>query len=517
MTRFSFNYKTASGVASLVLEKCAETFFKQFKLLGNSVQETTTGKNLFDINAIESGADIKIIESGVEVISNEAYPRAKMNNQDFLMNAIKNSKTKKLVINFKECGNAINFIRITANVKKGELISEVYTDTRNVSLPINTTDITEIIDITFEVFWKGNSPVIGQGWVKGIQLEFSDKPTPYEPYTGGKPSPSPEFPQEIKNVGKLNSDTGKYEVDVQVTGKNLFNISDLKAGKVREDGYIDSVYKNYKTIVLDIKSSGNYLIRFKKNADYDGIYITAKYFNGQFSTPYLNVVAEQNAYITLNKGINILSFKAKKNNNETTFTGDSNIMISYVKDIEYEPYREPQTVTLSLNQQLRGIGKCKDEVTKNGVVRRVYEQNIKKEQVSMNEYNWITKIFRCYITNEKKLDSSENYILMSNISKKFNIYRGNNVIYWVISEEDIKSIGVTETDSREMAFEKIKTFVNNNNIVVQYPLEEPIIEPLSEENKLALESLHTNESTTMIAVDGGEAETGIEVEYAVKE
>ncbi len=313
MTRFSFNYKTASGVASLVLEKCAETFFKQFKLLGNSVQETTTGKNLFDINAIESGADIKIIESGVEVISNEAYPRAKMNNQDFLMNAIKNSKTKKLVINFKECGNAINFIRITANVKKGELISEVYTDTRNVSLPINTTDITEIIDITFEVFWKGNSPVIGQGWVKGIQLEFSDKPTPYEPYTGGKPSPSPEFPQEIKNVGKLNSDTGKYEVDVQVTGKNLFNISDLKAGKVREDGYIDSVYKNYKTIVLDIKSSGNYLIRFKKNADYDGIYITAKYFNGQFSTPYLNVVAEQNAYITLNKGINILSFKAKKN------------------------------------------------------------------------------------------------------------------------------------------------------------------------------------------------------------
>ncbi len=211
-------------------------------------------------------------------------------------------------------------------------------------------------------------------------------------------------------------------------------------------------------------------------------------------------------------------------------------MISYVKDIEYEPYREPQTVKLYLDQQLRGIGKRKDEVTKNGVVRRVYEQNIKKEQVSMNEYNWITKIFRCYITNEKKLDSnwitkifrcyitnekkldsSENYILMSNISKKFNIYRGNNVIYWVISEEDIKSIGVTEKDSREMAFEKIKTFVNNNNIVVQYPVEEPIIEPLSEENNLALESLYTNEGTTVIAVDGGEAETGIEVEYAVKE
>lgn len=26
---------------------------------------------------------------------------------------------------------------------------------------------------------------------------------PYEPYTGGKPSPSPEYPQEIKSVGKV--------------------------------------------------------------------------------------------------------------------------------------------------------------------------------------------------------------------------------------------------------------------------------------------------------------------------
>lgn len=47
---------------------------------------------------------------------------------------------------------------------------------------------------------------------------------PYEPYTGGKPSPSPEYPQEIKNVGKRNEETQKYEVDVKVTGKNLLNL-----------------------------------------------------------------------------------------------------------------------------------------------------------------------------------------------------------------------------------------------------------------------------------------------------
>lgn len=50
-----------------------------------------------------------------------------------------------------------------------------------------------------------------------IMLNSGNIPLPYEPYTGGKPSPSPEYPQEIKNVGKWNEETQKYEVDVKIT------------------------------------------------------------------------------------------------------------------------------------------------------------------------------------------------------------------------------------------------------------------------------------------------------------
>ena len=49
------------------------------------------------------------------------------------------------------------------------------------------------------------------------QLQNGTAATPYEPYTGGKPSPSPEYPQEIKNVGKWNEETQKYKVDVKIT------------------------------------------------------------------------------------------------------------------------------------------------------------------------------------------------------------------------------------------------------------------------------------------------------------
>lgn len=49
-----------------------------------------------------------------------------------------------------------------------------------------------------------------------FQMIFSKKPDCiYEPYTGGKPSPSPEYPQGIKSVGQDG------EIGVEVLGKNL--------------------------------------------------------------------------------------------------------------------------------------------------------------------------------------------------------------------------------------------------------------------------------------------------------
>ena len=42
-------------------------------------------------------------------------------------------------------------------------------------------------------------------------------------------TPTPDAPVEIVNAGQLNSDTGKYEIDVKITGKNIVNIPDISA------------------------------------------------------------------------------------------------------------------------------------------------------------------------------------------------------------------------------------------------------------------------------------------------
>ena len=54
--------------------------------------------------------------------------------------------------------------------------------------------------------------------------------TPYEPYTGGQPSPSPEYPQKIVSAGKYNEETGKWDYEVKLTGKNMLPRYDSPSG-----------------------------------------------------------------------------------------------------------------------------------------------------------------------------------------------------------------------------------------------------------------------------------------------
>lgn len=64
-----------------------------------------------------------------------------------------------------------------------------------------------------------------------IQVEKGSTAHDYEPYTGGQPSPNPEYPQEVKGVDKIEG---------KVVGKNLFDISKIKeisnAIKRNDDG-----------------------------------------------------------------------------------------------------------------------------------------------------------------------------------------------------------------------------------------------------------------------------------------
>lgn len=384
MTRFSFNYKTASGVGSLVLEKCAETFFKKFKLLGNSVQQET---------------------------------------------------------------------------------------------------------------------------------------------------PSPEFPQEIKNVGKYNELTGKYEVDVKIIGKNLFNLTNNFIL-----GYFNAT-PNSK--IIGYRDNAIVYIPCNPNTTYTVSGCKRKPTN----TYRRYKVGETYEFPEVNTGV--FSVKEVKLEEPIAFTTSSRakyLIISAVGDSEvniedpmeevlkrnvsemmveisdtptkYEQYKE-QTIKLSLDQPLRGIGEHKDEVTKDGVVRRI-------KQIMLNgSEDWT-------LHNNTSKEKTQSFGLVipvkcyaANVGLKSNRFLERYTV-WMgdiegIDIYSVRTLYINIEKTKASNVEEFKKWLSENQVTVEAILETPIIEPLSEENKLALESLHTNESTTVIAVDGGEVEAGIEVEYAVKE
>lgn len=192
------------GTGMLVLPNSLDAPLKRLELSGKTEQVQTTGKNLFDFSNLESGR-INISTGALEehnhtrrladyiditdITSFSFYlPGYNKANGAVYVNIYYYDKDKNY-LSYKPCGDKIEKYENITPVENAVYIK--------VSLEQNT------IDNPQNIF--------------KVQLEKGAKSTAYEPYTGGKPSPSPEYPQEIKNVGKWNEETQKYEVDVKVT------------------------------------------------------------------------------------------------------------------------------------------------------------------------------------------------------------------------------------------------------------------------------------------------------------
>lgn len=72
-------------------------------------------------------------------------------------------------------------------------------------------------DCSAVFIYKSDPVVAGQDMVfTNIMLNEGTTALPYEPYTGGAPSPSPDYPQEIVSAGDYNQETGKWEYEITI-------------------------------------------------------------------------------------------------------------------------------------------------------------------------------------------------------------------------------------------------------------------------------------------------------------
>ena len=222
---------------------------------GKSWQKTTTGANLF--NLTKKSETVKGIT--FDVRNNGTIHVSGTNNESSALYVILGNfnvtEGQKVIFSgffsfensdietYIEVGGVVVLGKINANK------SNTY---------VWKSTLTGVVDVKFKI--RANVTVDIE--LDKMMINIGDTVLPYEPYTGGKPSTSPDYPQEIQSVGYVLS-----------TGKNLFDFSKLNVNyglntkgktitipaKTNNVGY----YNSLKELCPGIKAGDTYVLSAK--------------------------------------------------------------------------------------------------------------------------------------------------------------------------------------------------------------------------------------------------------------
>ena len=519
--------------------------YKVFEFLvhGKTQQKTTTGKNKFDISSLINRTQTIGASTG------NIYT-LKPNTQYTVSTNMVSSNTDDSIpiIGIPQSINAFIFVSSDTTI---EAISSAYNGvgtTNNITRTLMTDDTGNIFVGIRESVSSSLSNLISKGGY--VQIEEGSTATSYEPYTGGQPSPSPDYPQEITTLtfDKLTR-----------CGKNLYNVTDIYTyyiDAVGEDVSVDE--EGWITIDVDNSQSSsekfnNYWTKFsnslKPNTKYN-IFLEIKEVSG--TSGYISVVSEtynsqfNNSFLLNLKDISGNSIKnkiciTKQNHMEENMTmlrtflstpanskNKITFRISVIEDVTvtpqnfvYEPYQATEyAIDLQGNEMVELPNSVKDElvVDKYGNVsliknvdKVVYDGINKKVYVKHSSFLSDTKgFYLCTIDNKNKYFDSgytkaikcDSLIARSgNAQTAFNNY--DSGIWWEGNTNNVYMILSLTT------IDEVNNWLQEHNVTFYYQLENPEVIPLG-----TLSELITTEEGINTFFINGNLETTLEVLYA---
>lgn len=498
---------TMSGESPLVITDSADRTIKDLKLFGKTEQVQTTGAQLFDASRYEgvtkNGITVTVkdgvitatgtpnINTWIQVfVSRENYPKLfKPENKIYL----KTNKSKDCNYDFGIYGAFGS--PIIGTIREGNSGAVLPAE-----LPRNDTDFYFFIDAKIGTELKGSiKPIV-----------YHDGDGTWEPYTGGKPSPSPEYPQEIKNSGKWNEETQKYEVDVKITGKNLFN---REKAKDESNWKHISGYRNYPIYVgTGNKVTFSYLeklntglplyfgVGFKESSISEYMYhattpsliANKKTLTATGDHAYL-IVSESNVPAFLDA---IQTFQVEISPTQT----------------DYAPYKE-QTLTLTSD---RPLTKWDRLVEQGGQIGWLYKGKIE----SIPKTGWVLHAQGYFYRGGAFLDSVVNNVPKNEVNL-FTHFRLDNptiadkkdVAWLCVVAPGNTSLRVRLTDETITTASEFEQYISDKDIQILYETESTEFIPLPQSEQNAIRALKTYYPTTVITVDGGELDPDVEVTY----
>ena len=344
-----------------------------------------------------------------------------------------------------------------------------------------------------------------------IQIEKGSVATSYEPYTGGIPSPSPDYPQEIKSV---------VNPTVKVCGKNLLNLTlqtttmngvtctangdgtcTLNGTSIAStDFYIYGDWNTANSIPLDsqktyiVKKSGNENIQF--HVGIPDIYTTvASLKDGQIK----NQVGISFVICRVLSGVTLNNFtiypQIEEGSVSTDFQPYHEQAVALPYTLNAIPVESGGNVTIDGQQYIADYV----DVERGKVVRNV-------ENVTFNgaeNENWELwnadkeKIWSFMFVNSLKTFTN------GSVSKcnrfEFNANESIDRTFWLCNPSGMPSLQIkNRIIGKDIT--AFKSWLSNNPINVIYPLRIPIEEELTAEHAQALKELATYYPVTNISI-----------------
>lgn len=479
----------------------AEMQLQGLKLYGKSKQVVTTGKNL---------CSIKSCQLSTNVVSSDVIPWTK-SSQVYYAFDTQNISGAKAYISVKYHDADKKIVGSNGNnlvcdgTRKNGLFNGVYARPDGSAI-----DLTTIEYISVQLGLYGASTV--SSFIDNI-IVSGDKNVIYEPYTGGKPSPSPDYPQEIVSAGENGS------IGVEITRKNLFDLS---------KEYTSDTVVN--TFTFTLKPSTKYTL----STDFPAtVNVASIYFGGPSSNTNGVWKDRPKTFATDSSGNITVHIRTLEQDNAPAIFNDVLNGVYHIQLEEgntatsYEPYKTPSTATIPLSNGLPGIpvttgGNYTDEngqqyicdeidFARGKYVKRVWKgvfdgssdekwtyDNEQRTRIILNNGNLGTYGQRDIASMCSNLLWNRNVYLDSN---RENGYLINNNTFFVRVAESL-AIN-TEPDFR--------AWLASNPVTLQYVLATPIKTDLTEAQIQAYKSLTTFKPTSVISND---ANAQMEVEYA---
>lgn len=456
---------TMSGESPLVIPDSAERVNKRLELGGKTEQVQTTGKNLLP-----------------DKFSIYAEGKSKTNLKLQIGNYVYSSKTSK---------NLYILHEDKSNITNG------WTATNKFNFKI---DKEETIEIRIET----ENPLEILPMIRD-ETELDS----YEPYTGGKPSPSPEYPQEIKSVGKWNDEKQKYEVDVKVSNCGYLQKGSY-ADKIRplplEKGKTYRIYVDVKSAVVNVGilneertfANSGQLYAYYNSRGYPisstGVVSGICRLPNSLYRGYTFTVTVDGLFLYQGVNANILN------------TDNAYVAYDFIKKVDISsPYTEKESVVLTSD---RPITKWDRLVEQGGEIGWLYGSVIATIDETASISLYVPNGFYVYVKNidkkektgycdklyAKRMSNGEPFVLFGNAN--------NNVLYTLNTQE---FYGKTVSEIKEKLKEYPLNIIGKSETTEFVPL------PQSEQN--AIRALKAYYPTTVITADGGELDPDIKVTY----